>query len=41
MVQDLQRHPGILGGDKIRLPQGLDNALTQIPQIADGGGHQI
>ena len=41
MVQDLQRHTGILGGDKIRLPQGLDDAFTQIPQISDGGGHQI
>ena len=41
MVQQPQGHPGVLGGDKIGLGQSLHRPGRQVPQVADGRGHQI
>ena len=41
MVEELHRHPGVLGGDEIHLLQGLRRPERQIPQVANGGGDQI
>ena len=41
MVQQLHRHTGILGGDEVGVLQRLHGTGRKIPQIADGGGHQI
>ena len=41
VVEQLHRHPGILGGDKVRLFQRIRHPPGDIPQVADGGGDQI
>ena len=41
MVQELDSHPGVLRGDKVRLRQGLGHALGDVPQVADGRGYKI
>ncbi len=41
VVEQLQGHPGVLGGDEVRLRQGLRHPPGDVPQVADGGGYQI
>ena len=41
MVQELHGDPGVLRGDKVRILQGLPAAPGDVPQVADGGPHQI
>ena len=38
VVEELQGHPGVLGGDEVRPGQGLHRPGTEVPQVADGGG---
>ena len=41
VVEQLHRHPGVLGGDKVRLFQCLRHPPGDIPQVADGSRDQI
>ena len=41
VIQQLDGHAGVLGGDKVRLRQRLHGAGGEVPQIADGRGDQI
>ena len=41
VVQQLQGHAGVLGGDEVRRLQGLGAAPGNVPQIADGRGDQV
>ena len=41
MIQKLQRYPGVLRCDEIRLGKSLGTSLGDIPQIADGRGDKV
>ena len=41
VVQELHRHPGVLGGDEVHLGQGVRPPGGEVPQVSNGGGHQI
>ena len=41
VVQQLHRHPGVLGGQEVRLLQRLRRPAADVPQVADGRGHQV
>ena len=41
VIQQLHADPGILGGDKIHRLQHLPPPGTHIPQVANGGAHNI
>ena len=41
VVEQLHRHPGVLGGQKVRPCHGVRHTPGDVPQISNGGGNQI
>ena len=41
VVEELEGHPGVLGGDEVRRLQGLQGPGAEVPQVPDGGRHQV